>query len=344
MTEQVLAELARRFAVATEFDDWIGQRVSVDEDTLVSVLAALGVPAGSADERAASLTAHDRAHWSRMLPPTIVGTSGTEITFWVHVDHGAAVRVWIRLEDGSVRPFARQLENFTPPYDLDGRLVGEATFALPADLPLGYHRVYAQSGAAESSAALIVTPAWLGLPERLGRRRLWGLATQLYSVRSKNSWGTGDLTDLTDLAVWSAVEHDADFILVNPLHAAGPVAPMEPSPYLPTSRQFANPLQRGSQLRCPRCPARKPDAAAKVLADRKQSPWREANPLQIRFLHQRHPIHPCRQHHPQHIAALRGGDLRPNGEITQHRRHHLCHLFGAMFAQAAHMAVKAAIF
>ena len=41
------------------------------------------------DERAASLTAHDRAHWGRMLPPTIVGRAGTEITFWVHVDHGA---------------------------------------------------------------------------------------------------------------------------------------------------------------------------------------------------------------------------------------------------------------
>ena len=31
-------------------------------------------------------------------------------------------------------------------------------------------------------------------------------------------------------------------MLVNPLHAAEPVAPMEPSPYLPTSRRFANPL------------------------------------------------------------------------------------------------------
>src|SRR5690606_18612143 len=55
-------------------------------------------------------------------------------------------------------------------------------------------------------------------------------------------WGTGDLTDLTDLAVWSGSRHGADFLLVNPLHAAAPVTPMEPSPYLPTSRQFVNPL------------------------------------------------------------------------------------------------------
>jgi 4-alpha-glucanotransferase len=52
----------------------------------------------------------------------------------------------------------------------------------------------------------------------------------------------GDLTDLTDMAVWSAARHGAGFILVNPLHAAAPIAPMEPSPYLPTSRRFANPI------------------------------------------------------------------------------------------------------
>ena len=38
----------------------------------------------------------------------------------------------------------------------------------------------------------------------MGDRRAWGLATQLYSVRSAQSWGVGDFTDLEDLAVWSA--------------------------------------------------------------------------------------------------------------------------------------------
>ena len=87
----------------------------------------------------------------------------------------------------------------------------------------------------------MVTPAWLGLPERLGDRRAWGLATQLYSVRSRRSWGVGDLADLAELAGWAA-RLGAGFVQVNPLHAAEPTAPMEPSPYLPTSRRFANPL------------------------------------------------------------------------------------------------------
>ena len=89
---------------------------------------------------------------------------------------------------------------------------------------------------------LIVTPAWLGFPDRMGDRRAWGLATQLYSVRSAQSWGVGDLADLEDLAVWSGAVHGADYVLVNPLHAAEPLPPLEPSPYLPSSRRFANPL------------------------------------------------------------------------------------------------------
>ncbi len=244
MTDQdaTLIELARRFGVATEYDDWVGQRVNVPERSLIAVLGALGVPATTAEDRAAALISRDRDYWSRALPPTIVGRAGTETAFWVHVTHGDAAHVWVRLEDGAVRSGIRQLDNFTPPYDLDGHQIGEASFALPADLPLGYHRVHLRSGDQETSAALIVTPPWLGLPDRLGHRRLWGLATQLYSVRSKRSWGIGDLTDLTDLAVWSAASHGAGYLLINPLHAAAPTKPMEPSPYLPTSRRFVSPL------------------------------------------------------------------------------------------------------
>ncbi len=241
-TSPSLGELARRYGVATEYEDWTGRHVEVPETTLVAVLAALGVPATTEDERAAALVAHDRDYWSRPLPPTIVTRAESESSFWVHVTHGDPVGLWIRLEDGSVRAGPRQLENHTPPYDLDGRLVGEATFELPGDLPLGYHRLYIQAGASEASAPLIVVPAKLEMPPRLGGKRTWGLATQLYSVQSERSWGVGDLTDLTDLAVWSGAKHGAGYILVNPLHAAAPVAPMEPSPYLPTSRRYVNPL------------------------------------------------------------------------------------------------------
>lgn len=240
--EPSLAELAQRFGVAGEYEDWTGKRVAVERSTLIAVLGSLGVDAETEDSRSAALAQHEREHWRRPLPPTIVGRDDAETSFWVHVAHGAPADVSIRLEDGSTRGGIRQVENFTPPFELGDKRIGEATFVVPAGLPLGYHRVHLRSGDHEATAPLIITPSWLGMPSRLGARRLWGLAVQLYSVRSENSWGVGDLTDLTDLAVWGGARHGAGYVLVNPLHAAAPTNPMEPSPYLPTSRRFANPI------------------------------------------------------------------------------------------------------
>jgi 4-alpha-glucanotransferase len=107
----------------------------------------------------------------------------------------------------------------------------------------------AEPGAAVASpaggGAGAASPA--GVPEGDGRapfpaERSWGLAVQLYSVRSRESWGHGDLRDLADLARWSGRDLGAGFILVNPLHAAEPLPPVSPSPYLPMTRHYSSPL------------------------------------------------------------------------------------------------------
>lgn len=76
----------------------------------------------------------------------------------------------------------------------------------------------------------------------LPRMRGWGLTVQLYSVRSRQSWGHGDLRDLADLAAWSGRQLGASFILINPLHAVEPVPPVSDSPYLPMTRRYISPL------------------------------------------------------------------------------------------------------
>ncbi len=240
--DPTLRQLAEAYQVATDYWGWQGQHVIVSEQTIIDVLAALGVDAGTPEARLEALHAHHLGPWRRLLPPALVIQQGECASFAVHVTHGEPVSVWIDLEDGTTRGDVTQLENWNPPRDVDGRLVGEASFTLPGDLPLGYHTLRARSEDDEASTPLIVSPAGLGMPERIGAAREWGLAAQLYSVRSKGSWGIGDLADLGDLTCWAGAEHGAGYVLVNPLHAAEPVAPMEPSPYLPTSRRFTNPI------------------------------------------------------------------------------------------------------
>src|SRR3954454_9360174 len=71
--------------------------------------------------------------------------------------------------------------------------------------------------------------------------RAWGWAAQLYAARSTASWGIGDLMDRDRLTRW-AQRKGAGFVLINPLHAAAPVLPQDPSPYYPSSRRFRNVL------------------------------------------------------------------------------------------------------
>jgi 4-alpha-glucanotransferase len=73
-------------------------------------------------------------------------------------------------------------------------------------------------------------------------QRSWGFTVQLYSLRSRSSWGHGDLRDLADFAAWSARDLGAGFVLINPLHAAEPLPPISASPYLPMSRRWVSPL------------------------------------------------------------------------------------------------------
>lgn len=237
-----LAALAGGYGIATEFSDWRGRAVAVSGATIRAVLAGFGVDAGTEASTGAALRRRRDEPWRRLLPPCLVVREGSSPTVNVHVPDGDPVQVWVELESGGATPALTQLTNDRPPRGIGGSLVGEASFVLPGDLPLGYHRLRARSGDAEATGHLIVTPGRLGLPPRWARRRIWGVATQLYQVRSERSWGIGDLTDLTDLAGWAAGVHGGGFVLVNPLHAAQPVAPLEPSPYLPTSRRFAHPL------------------------------------------------------------------------------------------------------
>ncbi|MDO4784296.1 MAG: 4-alpha-glucanotransferase [Propionibacteriaceae bacterium] len=241
LSDPVLAELAARFDIATEFWDWKGRLTEVSEETIVSVLRSLEVDASTPESARAALKELDDKAWRRTLPPCVVTEEGRGVHVNVHVRAGAGVVVHIRLEDGTTRP-AWQTENWTPDREVDGEWRGEATFWLGADLPLGYHRIVARSDDQTAESLLIVTPSFVGFPAAMRGRRIWGYAAQLYSVRSKRSWGIGDLTDLADLAVWSATQQYAGYVLINPLHASQPAPPLEPSPYLPSTRRYINPI------------------------------------------------------------------------------------------------------
>lgn len=105
----------------------------------------------------------------------------------------------------------------------------------PSRVPPGYHQLVGPGG---ETRRLIVSPGRCYLPDEL---RAWGWAVQLYSVRSRRTWGMGDLGTLAELGSWASAS-GAGALLLNPLHAHRPGLPQEASPYLPSSRRFRDPL------------------------------------------------------------------------------------------------------
>ncbi|WP_205028175.1 malto-oligosyltrehalose trehalohydrolase [Oleisolibacter albus] len=243
-TATALDRLAGRLGIEPGYDDATGRPVRTSAGTKRRLLAAMGVAIGgdAADEESAAcyLAALDREEVERILPPVaVLDRAAGRWTLPVVLPAGSDSLDWrLLLEQGGERTgTARDLRPLDT-LEIDGRGFHRLSLALPDDLPDGYHRLEA----AGRTMALIVSPGRCWLPPTLAAGgRLWGLAAQLYTVRSATNWGIGDFGDLRTL-VDLAAHRGAGVIGLNPLHALFPDDPEHASPYSPASRLLLNVL------------------------------------------------------------------------------------------------------
>ncbi|KAA0107655.1 4-alpha-glucanotransferase [Mycolicibacterium sp. P1-5] len=201
-----LRQLAAAHGVATSYRNERREPVQVDADVVIRVLGLLDVDAGTESSRRIELAKLADLDRAGRLPPTIaVRVDGHPKTM-----PGAALLV---AEDGS-------------------RI--EVRDELPGDLAPGWYRLHTRD---DQDVTLVVAPAQV--PQT---PNTWGWMLQLYGLRSARSWGIGDFGDLREFIEWTAAEHCAGAVLLNPLHAPGLTHPVQPSPYTPSSRRFSNPL------------------------------------------------------------------------------------------------------
>jgi 4-alpha-glucanotransferase len=165
------------------------------------------------------------------VPPAFVvslpATSWTERLNWtIAHENGAVDRGTVELRDAAV----------TATFERAGVAFDRRLIAI-APLPLGYHRIAVDAGAnGTADGRLIVVPAAVHLS---AHERDWGIAIQLYTVRSGRNWGIGDFTDLLGF-IKLAADAGARYVGLNPLHAPHRNNPCAASPYAPTSRRFLN--------------------------------------------------------------------------------------------------------
>ena len=247
--DSALQRLAQKMGILPEYRDARGELVRTTEVIQQKLLTAMGVqiddspPSAQAAQAAEALQTLELKTWRQSLPSVrIVTADQKRPSVDVVLPAELETLEWsLTLEDGTRHHHTvevRHLETLET-RSVDGRRLQRRRLALDSNLPWGYHHLRVEPG---GETTLIVTPGACWMPPEIhNHERLWGIAAQLYLLRSAQNWGIGDFGDLLRLVKLSASK-GADVIGLNPLHALLESAAEHASPYSPASRLLLNVL------------------------------------------------------------------------------------------------------
>lgn len=240
ISQTVLKQAAEVANIADSYISAWGSNAAVEEDTILSLLSALGY--NTTNDEALLASAEKKAK-RNALAPVVVLRDGhpREVSLYI----GKSVREsdfsWsIQTEQGTHFSGAVS-EHITRDERLDG---GALVIALPSDLPWGYHQLslIRKRRKAPYRASLIVTPQACFKQSAMEQgKKMWGPSIQLYTLKSSHNWGIGDFGDLKQL-VAEIASRGGDFVGLNPIHSLFPANPEAASPYSPSSRRWLNVL------------------------------------------------------------------------------------------------------
>lgn len=183
MSNETLLALAEMAGISPTWIDAFGSPQTVSHDSIRAMLGALGMPSATDEECEASIAALATERATRPLPPLLTAQVGMAIPVDRHpVLRGRPYRV--ELEDGSV---------------VEGRFSEDPEQALEIaplqthgyhQLEVGDHRVTLAVAPTRCYSVSDAAASKLGTP--VSEPRLWGISTQLYSLRRRGDGGIGD--------------------------------------------------------------------------------------------------------------------------------------------------------
>ncbi|ENM5881026.1 4-alpha-glucanotransferase [Vibrio metoecus] len=236
--DNALKQVAEMAKIADRYVSAWGSEAQVEDDTIRHLLASLGYDTSSDD---ALLQSAEKKHKKDVVEPVLVVHQGAaiEVPLYLGVSARESEFDWrLQTEQGEVLEGYLQSQIVRDERAEGGPLV----FALPNDLPLGYHTllIARKRRKAPYQMTLIVTPqACYKQPALAQGKKLWGPSIQLYTLRTQHNWGMGDFGDLKQL-VADIASRGGDFVGLNPIHALFPANPEGASPYSPSSRRWLN--------------------------------------------------------------------------------------------------------
>ncbi len=231
-----LRRLARLHGIQTSYFNVQGERVYASEDTLQSLLGALGV---TVDRDISAASRSKLPSPDRPIEPVVVAWDGRLSSISIRATAGddAIPGLHVLTEDGHTMPV--EARRCTADGIADVGRSGcctslQITVPLNLQLPPGYHRLVCTQGGRETSSLLISAPRRCYHGE-FDQKRVWGLFAPLYALRSDTDWGAGSYGELQQLAEFTSRE-GGHLVGTLPLLPCFYEEGNEPSPYLPVTR------------------------------------------------------------------------------------------------------------
>jgi 4-alpha-glucanotransferase len=252
LNQKKIVELADLARLQTSYIGADDNYYEIDTDALLKVLSSLGIACSTPGDIERSIEKQKNKRWLTPIKKTVIEiaeyASEVELylpsTVFKKLDN---FDLRIVLEEGASTLENIQIDQISR--SLEERVVDDVeyekhVFKLPENLPLGYHTIVLDIDDLHHKSSLICTPMSAPVPSK----QMYGFMAHFYSMRSRTSWGVGDFQDLKMLTDPMKSETGADFCLINPIHADTPSLPQTPSPYLPTSKRWINPIYIRPQL------------------------------------------------------------------------------------------------
>lgn len=238
LSPENIKNVAKMANISDSYISAWGKSASVSDETIISLLAALGYDVSSDD---ALLTSAEKKHKKEVLESVLVLKKGEPIEIELNLGNSAReIEFSWRLisEKGEIFEGDLQTNIIRNEREQNETLI----LALPIDLEWGYHtlQLHRKRRKTPYQMTIIITPeSCYKQPALAQGKKLWGPSIQLYTLRTAHNWGIGDFGDLKQL-VGSIAEKGGDFIGLNPIHSLFPANPEAASPYSPSSRRWLN--------------------------------------------------------------------------------------------------------
>jgi len=255
MDFSLINELAELCGILPGYYDINGRFHTTPPETKVFILKAMGYDLSSSDAIKNSIEQKRLYPWLSFVEPVYVYTLEEQpprIFLYVPAEEGLEPHISISISIFNEKRTPIHASRISPirleERNINGRRYIKTAYECREIVEPGYYNAEIEISHPDKSydglkkrTRLILSPGYSYLPDELLEGRCWGLAVNLYAIRSRYNWGVGDFGDLERIISWIS-GLGGDLVGINPLHAIPNSMPYGVSPYAPLSRLYKNPI------------------------------------------------------------------------------------------------------